>query len=97
MLRVGSAEAAFLSGMVEYAADVVEHFAHVHAAIDKLGMRRFDVRNDEMKSLCRPPRAADVILWPKMIEHGEPGGVNCTTRNCSLLAKSASSRHPKVL
>ena len=40
------------------------------------------------------PGSADVTPLPKWIEHGEPGGVNWTTRNVSPLTKSASSRHP---
>jgi len=42
------------------------------------------------------PGAADVIPLPKWIEHGEPGGVNCTPRNASPTTKSASSRQPSL-
>jgi len=33
---------------------------------------------------------------PKWIEHGEPGGVNCTTRNASPMTKSASTLQPRL-
>ena len=49
---------------------------------------------------CRPPAepgSAVVMPVPKMTEHGEPGGVSCTTRKFSAPAKSASSRQPSAL
>ena len=42
------------------------------------------------------PGAADATFVPNMIEHPEPGGVNCTTRKSSSAAKSASSRQPRA-
>jgi hypothetical protein len=37
--RIPAAEAAFLAGMMEHPADVVEQFAQVNTAIDELGAR----------------------------------------------------------
>jgi hypothetical protein len=42
-------------------------------------------------SRCSGPAPAGAN-W---IEAGEPGGVNCTARNCSLNGKSMSRRHPR--
>ena len=81
--------------MMEHTADVVEQCADVDTAIDEVGVRCLDVGHDEMVVPCAKPGTADVIPWPKMIEHGQLGGVNCTTRNWSFVAKSASSRQPK--
>ena len=41
------------------------------------------------------PGFAVVRPLPKWIEHGDPGGVNWTTRNTSPTTKSASSRQPR--
>ena len=49
---------------------------------------------------CSPsaePGAVEVTPVPKMTEHGEPGGVSCTTRKSAPAAKSASSGHPSAL
>jgi len=45
---------------------------------------------------CAELGAADVTPLPKWIEHGEPGGVNRTTRKSSPLAMSASSLQPRL-
>src|SRR3954454_5307855 len=43
------------------------------------------------------PGTAVVTFLPKITEHSEPGGVNWTTRQSSLAAKSASSLQPKAV
>jgi hypothetical protein len=63
----------------------VEHFAHVDTTIDEHSACRLDVRHDEIESLYRPRPV------PKWIEHGEPGGVNCTTRNSLPLALASKA------
>ena len=45
---------------------------------------------------CTESGVAVVIPLPNLMEHGEAGGVICTTRESSPVAKSASSRHPKL-
>ena len=72
----------------------VEHLAHLDAARDELGACRLDVVDDEERPWTEPG-AAFVKPLPKKTEHGEPGGVSCTTRQSSAVAKSASSRHPR--
>ena len=72
----------------------MEDFTHIDAVTDEFGARRLDVGHDQERAA--EPGAAGVTL-PKWIEAGEPGGVNCTTRNASPTEKSASSRQPGLL
>ena len=73
----------------------MEHLAHVDAVCDRARRVRLRCRrHDEERSLSRARRGR-VNPLPKWIEHGEPGGVSCTTRQSSPLAKSASSRQPR--
>ena len=81
-----------LHGVVEGAAGIVENFAHVDAAGEKLS------RATSMSYTVRTggsiePGWAEVIPLPKMIDAPEPGGVNCIARKSSL-AKSISKRNP---
>jgi hypothetical protein len=48
-------------------------------------------------SPCAVPGSCAVTDVPKMTEAGDPGGVTCTTRKVSLVAKSASSRQPSAV
>jgi hypothetical protein len=71
----------------------MEDLARVGAVGDELGACGLDVVDDEERALNRARRGGREAL-PMRMEHGEPGGVSCTTRQ-SPLAKSASSRHPR--
>ena len=75
---------------------VVEDLADVDAVLDELGAGGLDVGDDEVQTLDEPGAAA-VMPVPKMIEHPEPGGVNCTIRKPLSKGKSASSRQPSAV
>ena len=48
-------------------------------------------------SPCTEPGAAVVTPLPKMMEHGEPGGVNCTTRQSSAAGEVGVQPPPQAL
>src|SRR4051812_398550 len=71
-----------------------ENLAHVDTATDEFGTGGLDVGHDKVISrrACRGGRDSRA----EVVELGEPGGVNCTTRNESPTMKSASSLEARL-
>ena len=57
--------------------------ADLDAALDELGPRGVDVRDDQLQALDRAGRHVESPV-PSAIEHADPGGVSWTKRNSSL-------------
>jgi hypothetical protein len=57
-----SPQSGILSGMMEYAASIMEHLAHVYPTLRKLGASRLHIGDDKMETLRRTGHGGRHIL-----------------------------------
>jgi hypothetical protein len=78
------------------APDVVHlDLAHVHPSLDKLGVSRVYVGDDQLQSPSEPG-GISTIPFATTIEQPDPGGVSWTMRISSLMVVSWSMWNPTL-